>query len=126
VSYGSVAYYLALLSNALGDLDRAQAQFEEALRFNLKLGAKPALARTQVSYASALLNRKRGGDRERAVHPLREAQRVSNEIGMLAIAAEATELARRLEPADSTASRAHSPAVEPSSLRARERLSTGG
>src|SRR5262249_16135258 len=64
---GSAHRHLGLLAATEGDLERAAAHFEAALAMNARLGARPALARTQRDFARLLLARNRPGDVERAI-----------------------------------------------------------
>jgi class 3 adenylate cyclase len=92
VCYGSVAHYLGTLSVAMGELDRAQTHFESALRFNLKMGARPWVARTRYHYAAMLVARGNPGDREKANQLAELAQASAESIGMKALAERVREL----------------------------------
>jgi DNA-binding CsgD family transcriptional regulator len=63
---GPVAYYLGRLAATLGQWDAAVGHLEQAVDLNLQLEARPYLAVSQQHLASALLERNRSGDFERA------------------------------------------------------------
>src|SRR5262249_41386498 len=54
---GSGHHFLGLLAAADGDAARAATHFEAALAANARLGARPALARSQLEYARLLYRR---------------------------------------------------------------------
>jgi class 3 adenylate cyclase len=92
VCYGSVAHYLGELSVTMGELDRAQAHFETALGFNLRMGARPWVARTRYHYAAMLVERGNPGDREKAIELAALAQSGAESVGMKALAEQIREL----------------------------------
>jgi DNA-binding winged helix-turn-helix (wHTH) protein/tetratricopeptide (TPR) repeat protein len=53
---GAAAHYLGLLAHVLGRRADAATHFEEAMRRNESMGARPWLARTQHAYGSLLLD----------------------------------------------------------------------
>ena len=57
---------LGLLASALGRVDEAGKHFESAMEANLRIGARPALARTQADFARMLLRSDRPADGKRA------------------------------------------------------------
>jgi DNA-binding SARP family transcriptional activator len=63
VCIGSAALALGQMADALGRPDEAEGHFEQALRRNSELGARPWLERTQLAFAAML---KRRGDTTRA------------------------------------------------------------
>ena len=73
---------LGILATLLGRFGDAARYFEEALRMNERMGARPALAHTQEDYARMLLQRSSQGDRERAEKLLSRAQATYQELGM--------------------------------------------
>ena len=73
---------LGILATLLGRFEDAARYFEEALRMNERMGARPALAHTQEDYARMLLQRSSQGDRERAEKLLSRAQATYQELGM--------------------------------------------
>ncbi len=82
VCYGAADRYLGMLARTLGDWDRAEAHFEEALELNGRMGAATWLARTEFEYGRMLLARGPARDRTRAEALLAEAARRSERIGM--------------------------------------------
>jgi tetratricopeptide (TPR) repeat protein len=79
---GSGAYFLGLLAATTCSLEDAQARFEQALRFDARMGARPFVARTQHQYARMLLARDGPGDREKALTLLTQALDIAKELGM--------------------------------------------
>ena len=92
ICLGSAARYLGLLAATLGRFDAAEAFFEEALKQNTAMGARPPLARTQFDYAQMRLQRgeAKARDHERARELAAEALTTASEVGM-------PELARRIQ-----------------------------
>ena len=88
VYYNCVSHYLAVLSTALGELDRARRQFESALRFNRRMGAGVALAYTQVEYARMLLQCQGSDERRQALELLQIARDTAESIGLKGLLAE--------------------------------------
>jgi eukaryotic-like serine/threonine-protein kinase len=84
--FGSAARPLATLAATLGQRDEAEAHFQAAIDFNSRLGARPWLARTELSYAQMLLARRPGGDAERAHDLLRNALATAHSLGMTTLA----------------------------------------
>jgi tetratricopeptide (TPR) repeat protein len=82
---GSAEAYLGLLAATAGDADGAERHFEAALAMNARMGARPALARTQQWCAQLLAERGRAGDRERAARLLAEAREIAEACGMAAL-----------------------------------------
>jgi tetratricopeptide (TPR) repeat protein len=72
---------LGILATLLGRFDDAAGHFEEALRMNAKMGARPWLADTQEALARMLLRRDAGGDRERARELVSRARATYHELG---------------------------------------------
>ncbi len=90
---GSVDHFLALAAATMGDDRRAADHFAAALEHNRAMGARPALALTQLHYARLLARR---DDEARARSLLTEARTVFIELGMTADATRADELAQVL------------------------------
>jgi tetratricopeptide (TPR) repeat protein len=65
-SLGSTSRFLASLAALMGRSEDAARHFEEALRLNRQMGARPWLAIVEREYASFLLDRGAPGDREKA------------------------------------------------------------
>ena len=78
----SADHLLGLLSETMGDQDRAVGHFEDALKFCRKAGYRPDLAWTCCDYADMLLGRNGEGDRTKAVALLDESLAISSELGM--------------------------------------------
>jgi len=93
-SLGAVSGYLGLLARTMERWDEAARHFDEALALDGRLGAIPALARTQCDYAELLLARGRGEDRARAELLLEQALTTAARLGMSAL----VERVRRLAP----------------------------
>ena len=85
---------LGILATMLGRFEDAARHFEEALRMNERMGARPWLAHTQKDYARMLLRRNAQGDRGRAEELLSRAQATYNELGMKSDEADAAGLRR--------------------------------
>jgi hypothetical protein len=92
--FGAVDHFLALAAATIGDESRAREHFETAMSRNRVMGARPALADTQLEYARYLADR---GDRIRAEDLVHEAQRSFVELGMTTYAERADEIARELD-----------------------------
>jgi len=80
--YNSVSFYLGMVSTAVAQYDRAEGELETAVRFNQRLGAGVALARTRAAYARMLFRRETNGDHSRAIELLELARRAAQEYGM--------------------------------------------
>jgi tetratricopeptide (TPR) repeat protein len=91
-SFGAAARSLGLLAATMHRCDEAARHFDDALRTNRHLGARPWLARTQLNYASMLAARDRPGDRARATALLDEAIALAGELGMPVVLARASTL----------------------------------
>jgi DNA-binding SARP family transcriptional activator len=73
---------LGILAALLGRFEDAVPHFEEALRMNERMGARPWLAHAREDYARMLLRRDADGDRERAEKLLGQAHATYDELGM--------------------------------------------
>jgi hypothetical protein len=91
---GSVAHYLGLLAEFLGEHGTAAAHFEMALADNDRMAFAPWAARTRVRYASLLLTQD-GAGRTRARELLHEAQEAARRIGLGPVARRADALLER-------------------------------
>jgi tetratricopeptide (TPR) repeat protein len=94
LALGSISQPLGILATLLGRFEDAARYFEEALRMNERMGARPWLAHTQEDYARLLLRRNGRGDREQAQKLLSRAQATYHELDMQGDAAKAAALAR--------------------------------
>ncbi len=92
VYYNAVSFYLGILSAELCEFDRAQREFEAALRFNRRMGAGPALARTQAEYARMLL--KSGNSRKLANTLITDAHKAAQELGMRSLLEEIEQITK--------------------------------
>jgi DNA-binding winged helix-turn-helix (wHTH) protein len=86
---GAIAHFLGLLAHTMDEPETAAHHFDLALEMNARMGARPALVRTQYEYA-LLLARGRPNDRRRGRDLLAQALRSASELGM-------TGLRRRIE-----------------------------
>jgi tetratricopeptide (TPR) repeat protein len=93
---GSGAYFLGLLAATRCSYEDGQAQFEQALQFDARMGARPFVARTQHQYARMLLARDGPGDREKALILLTQALDTAKELGMERLAGRAEALMGQL------------------------------
>jgi DNA-binding SARP family transcriptional activator len=94
VALGSTSRPLGILASLLGRFDDAARHFDDALRMNEKMGARPWVAHTQEHHARMLLRRNAHGDRERAEELLSRARVAYHELGMQDAAENAAALAR--------------------------------
>src|SRR5262249_57219258 len=58
--YGAAARYLGMLASLLGDADRAEAHFEQAMALNRRMEAWTWVAHTAYEYARSLLRHRPG------------------------------------------------------------------
>jgi DNA-binding NarL/FixJ family response regulator len=96
VCYGAATYYLGLLAATMGHWEDAQSHFTAALVMHTRMGAKPALARTQYAYAKMLLAREQPDDHTPAMSLLDEALAISLELGMHTLEERAVALRARV------------------------------
>lgn len=87
---GSAARHLGLLATMLGHRQTAAAHFEQAIKMNRAMGARPWLVRTQLQYAQALLADPQAGDQQRAVRMLHDALAGAQELELRQLADSAT------------------------------------
>jgi hypothetical protein len=92
VAYGSASRQLGILAGALRRWEESEQHFAEALAMNMRMGARPWVARTQLDYARMLRKRGTNGDAERSAGLLREALTTAKEIGMAKVAADSEAL----------------------------------
>ena len=79
---GAVDRPLARLETLQQDWAAAERHFTAAMAMNRRIGAAPALARTQLGYAELLLRRGGPGDRGQAAGLLDEASAAAARLGM--------------------------------------------
>ena len=80
---GSVAHYLGLLADCLGEWQKADVHFEQALEQHQAMGLYPLTAHTQHTWARMLLNRDEADDRVRANELLDQASETADRLGMI-------------------------------------------
>ena len=91
----SVDRLLGLLSQTMGNTDRAVNHFEDALAFCRKAGYRPELAWTCHDYAETLLQRRASGDPSKAASLVEESLSISTELGMRPLMERVTSLQER-------------------------------
>ncbi len=96
---GSASRYLGLAAATMGELERAETHFAEALQANERMAARPWVAHTRFDWAKML--RARGGaeDATRAVEILRPGLDSARELGLTALEQKSGALARELRAA---------------------------
>ncbi|HEX5980966.1 MAG TPA: hypothetical protein VFY52_07760, partial [Thermoleophilaceae bacterium] len=82
LALGSTSRPLGMLAALLSRLEAAERHFEEALRMDERMGARPWLAHTQEEFGRMLLRRDNGEDRERAEQLQSQADAAYRELGM--------------------------------------------
>ena len=97
ICYGSMSRYLGLLAATQHRYDDAEKRFEDAIRFELRMGAVPFVARTRVCYAAMLIARGAPSDLERARVLLEMAIEAAGALKMMVLVRLASETAERLE-----------------------------
>ena len=85
VCYGSAGRFLGALADVLGDWDRSEEHFEEALRIDRHMHAWPWLAHAQHRYAHMLRRRGRHGDIAHADALLNESLAIASRLKMTAL-----------------------------------------
>jgi DNA-binding SARP family transcriptional activator len=93
---GSAGRALGMLATVLGRFSDAARHFDEALRMNTIMGARPWMAHTEHDYARMLAARDGPGDRERAIALTRSSLERYRSLGMDSFASEATAFERAL------------------------------
>jgi DNA-binding CsgD family transcriptional regulator len=82
--YGAADRYLGMLCTVLGDWDRGERHFEEAMELNRRMGVDTWRAHTAYEHARLLRARGRS-DRDRVAALLAEAAALAERIGMPAL-----------------------------------------
>jgi DNA-binding SARP family transcriptional activator len=77
---GSVSGYLAMLATTTKQWTEAERHFQDAIRMNTEMGARPWLAHTLAGYARMLLARQASGAGERAGRLLSEGLSLYREL----------------------------------------------
>lgn len=80
--FGSASRTLGMLATTMRRWEDAAQHFEDALRMNARMTARPYTAHTQHAYASMLLTRGRPADRDEARQRLAAAIATYEELGM--------------------------------------------
>jgi len=94
LALGSASLPLGILATLLVRFDDAGRHFEEALRMNDRMGARPWIAHTHTEHARMLLRRNCEADRGLAEKLLSRAHATYLELGMQGDAAKAAALAQ--------------------------------
>jgi tetratricopeptide (TPR) repeat protein len=94
ISTGAVSRYLGLLSSVLRRLDEADRHFDDALKMNDRMGARPWAAQTLFDHARMLLARDLPGDGERGSGLLARARDTSRELGLVGLGERVAKLTR--------------------------------
>lgn len=94
---GSAATFLGMLAETLHRFDEAQRLFELGLKRNVALGDRPMAAMTLAHHAAMLTSRNGPGDVVAAMALLKEAGRITGELGMARTDAVVADLTRRAE-----------------------------
>jgi tetratricopeptide (TPR) repeat protein len=95
IATGSVSRPLGVAATTMTRWDDAERHFEDALRMNTKMGARPWSAWTTCDWAEMLLHRDGPGDGERAVELLARAVETAHQLGMTALLKRAAALGKR-------------------------------
>jgi len=93
--HGVVSHYLAILSRALGDHDRALGHFESALADQERLGLQPQLARSRLEFGSMLIESSDQRQREQGCAMLELVQTSATKLGLRPVVDAATKLLAR-------------------------------
>lgn len=103
MAYHDASYYpLALLATLLERWENARSHFEDALRRNAQMGARPRLAQVQYSYASMLFTCDLSGDREKAEELLDQALATAKELGMVGLIEKIQHFTFKVDRSDSS------------------------
>jgi DNA-binding SARP family transcriptional activator/tetratricopeptide (TPR) repeat protein len=96
---GSASRHLGLLAGLLGRRDDAIAHFEKALQINVRMGARPLVARTRLDLARALVVRSElaAGDVRPAGEQLERALDEARALGMTRLLEDGRRLSRSAE-----------------------------
>jgi hypothetical protein len=87
---GSVSYFLGVLARFLERPVEAETHFEEALVMNARIGYEPQFLRTQLALAEMFARAPSRARRERARKLVLEVCARARELGMIALATEAS------------------------------------
>ena len=92
VTFGSIARGLGVLSTLLRRFDDAEREFENAVRIERRMRARPWIAHAQHDFAAMLIARGRARDRARALSLRDDAVTTYRELGMASWADRASAL----------------------------------
>jgi hypothetical protein len=93
---GSVAYYMGALAALLGNHEDACWNLRYAVDADSRTGGRPQLARTRLTYASALASRGRREDIVVARQQVADALAMAQQMGMCRVEQESRALAAEL------------------------------
>jgi DNA-binding SARP family transcriptional activator/tetratricopeptide (TPR) repeat protein len=99
VALDSVSRPLGILATLLRRFADAERHFDDALRMNTRMGAKPWVAHTEHDYAHMLAARDQPGDRRRALELTARALEGYRSLSMDTFSAEVAQLDRALKAA---------------------------
>jgi class 3 adenylate cyclase/tetratricopeptide (TPR) repeat protein len=89
--FGSVGHYLALLEHTMGHFVEADASFAAAVQWHTRMPAPALLARTQIDWATSLLDRPEP-DTDRADELITASTKVAERLGLGNVSARAEKL----------------------------------
>jgi tetratricopeptide (TPR) repeat protein len=95
IAIGSVSRPLGVAAAIMARWEDAERHFEEALRSNLKMGARPWAAWSALDWAEMLLRRDRSSDRDRAADLLATAIETASQLRMAPLLERAAALGER-------------------------------
>jgi tetratricopeptide (TPR) repeat protein len=101
-TWGSLSRHLGVLATALSRWPEAAQHFEQALRVNARMGARPCLARTQIDYGAMLLMRGEDADLPRAQALVGAALEITDACGMQRLGKHAQRLLRQCRMGDAS------------------------
>lgn len=89
---GAVDRYLGMLASTMGQGDRAEGHFQDALALDEGLASPPTSARTHYWYARMLLDRRGPGDLVKAEELVSSGLEIAERLGMATLASQAGSL----------------------------------
>ena len=89
---GSVSHYLGVAAAALGEFDRAEELFVEAIGVHDAMQSPPFVARSKMGYAGVLIRRGASEDLENAKSLARDVRAIAQELGMAGLESQAQQL----------------------------------
>ena len=94
---GPVSHYLGMLASIMSRWEQAEDHFEDAAEMNVKMEAKPWLARTHYEHARMLLKRGSDGDVQAAQSLIAKALKTAEDIGMAKLVSDIVALKLELQ-----------------------------